>query len=118
MHCIYADNIKQDQISQNPYTNTNSVLGSSPDIYPIGGEIASDEQFEAIEALFNAFYKWYVPKKVYTMKIAIDKMDESMSPEKRYGREGGDTQFDIHVNRILNIGTDQFLTSRRALWVE
>ena len=116
MQCIYADKIK-DEVNLEDQSTKKASYRKSTDKYPLGGEIASDKQFQAIEALFNTFYKWYVPKKVLIQKIPTNKMEDSMSPEKRYQKAGGDTQFDLHVNRIINMGLDQFLQEQRNRWI-
>ena len=35
----------------------------------MGTTICNDEQFLALEELFNNFYKWHVPKQVISSKI-------------------------------------------------
>ena len=38
--------------------------------YPVGSTVASKQQFQQLETLFNAFYKWHVPGKVVNKKIS------------------------------------------------
>ena len=48
--------------------------------YPVGSTIVSQEQFEGVEALFNEFYNWYVPKKplsksMFKKKLSSESFD-------------------------------------------
>ena len=40
-----------------------------PGSFPVGNTVADAEQFQQLEALFNEFYKWHVPKKVQKKTI-------------------------------------------------
>jgi hypothetical protein len=61
-----------------------------------------------------------VPKKAISKNLPANKMQEGMSPEKRYGKGGrnADTQFDKYVNRILNGVADPFLNERHRQWIK
>jgi len=52
--------------------------------YPVGSSIASDEQFSALESLFNQFYEWYVPKRVLGNKRRVrkEKKDRIQTAER------------------------------------
>jgi hypothetical protein len=60
-----------------------------------------------------------VPKKAHSKNLATNKMQEGMSPEKRYGKGGrnADIQFDKYVIRILNGVADPFLNERHRKWI-
>lgn len=71
----------------------------------MGTTIANKEQFNALEELFNNFYKWYVPKRVISNKM---KKSSTVKLVKKPD-DLGENEFAQQLNKILNEHSDPFL---------
>ena len=84
--------------------------------------MASDEQFSCLEALFNQFYKWYVPKKVVGITIlpefGEENDDKKLLEKTDIASEDFDHKFSLHVNRLLNISDQPWLNKRHDEFVQ
>jgi len=54
-------------------SSTKSIPNFVEAIYSENSSIASNEQYDALESLFNKFYAWYTPKKVIHKRITKKK---------------------------------------------